>query len=195
MQYLTYLLLFVSSFFVIPIIGQNIRLDNTSFEGEPQDATMPQRWYAVEKGTTPDIMPGPWGVYLEPADGETYIGLITREDGSFESIGQRLKIPLKAKDCYSFSIDLAHSKAYANYNLPIRLRIWGSENRYSKDQLLTESAVIKHTDWKNYKFQFLTKKEYPYIIFEAYYMKGMFTPYKGNILIDNVSVFKRCPKA
>ena len=70
----------------MPFVGfaQDIRLENASFEDEPQDATMPQRWHSCKRGSTPDILPGFWGVYLEPYDGDSYVGLITRQDGSYD---------------------------------------------------------------------------------------------------------------
>ena len=74
---------------------KTVWLNNASFEGVPQDATTPSGWQECELGTTPDILPGFWNVYTEASDGETFIGLITRDDGSFESIGQRLSSPLK----------------------------------------------------------------------------------------------------
>lgn len=180
---------------LLPLVGQPIRLANPSFEDEPADATMPQQWAACSTGSTPDILPGSWGVYMDPVDGETYLGLITREDGSFESIGQKLSSPFVANECYKFTVDLAHSNTYANYNLPIRLRIWGGTTRCAKDQLLIETKSIKHVDWKNYTLQFTAKQTYPYIIIEAYYAKGIFFPYKGNLLLDNISVFRKCPRA
>ena len=182
-------------FFPIFLLAQDIRLENASFEDEPQDATMPQRWHSCKRGSTPDILPGFWGVYLEPSDGDTYVGLITRPDGTFEVIGQRLTAPIKAKECYSFSLQLAHSKSYVNYNIPIRLRIYGGTAFCEKSQLLCESKSIKNTDWETYQFDFFAKEQYDYIIFEAYYAKGIFVPYPGNILIDDVSLFKMCPRA
>jgi len=175
------------------LIGQEIRLSNASFEGEPSDATMPQQWSACQRGSTPDILPGFWGVYLDPYEGESYIGLITREDGSFESIGQKLSIPIRKDECYRFTAELAHSNTYANYNLPIRLRIWGAKTRCSKDQLLAETPSIKHIEWKTYPLQFVAEDAFPYIIIEAYYAKGIYFPYRGNLLIDNISIFKLCP--
>ena len=144
---------------------------------------------------SPDILPGSWGVYMEPVDGETYVGLITREDGSFESIGQKLSKPFLANECYKFTVDLARSNTYANYNLPIRLKIWGGTTRCAKDQLLVETETVKHIDWKNYTLQFTAKQSYSYIIIEAYYAEGVYFPYQGNILMDNISVFKKCPRA
>ena len=192
MNKITFIFLLLTPFL---LTGQNIQLENASFEDEPQDATMPQRWHSCKRGSTPDILPGFWGVYNEPYDGDTYVGLITRPDGSWEVIGQRLTSPIKAKECYSFSMQLAYSKSYANYNIPIRLRIYGGKDFCQKDQLLCESPSINHTDWKNYKFDFIAKNDYHYFIIEAHYAKSIFTPYPGNILIDDISLLKRCPRA
>ena len=65
-----------------------IELDNASFEGAPQDATLPQGWFACQMGTTPDILPGVWGVIMEPSDGDSYIGLITLRYGFFLSVAR-----------------------------------------------------------------------------------------------------------
>lgn len=174
--------------------GQMV-FDNHSFEGDPQDATVPAGWIPCKEGTTPDILPGPWGVYTEPSVGKTFVGLITREDGTWESIGQRTKQVLKVNECYGFSIDLAHSTTYAGYNLPIRLRIWGGYERCEKEQFLGETELINHAEWVTYSFQFYPKKEIRYIILEAHYAKGIAFPYKGNLLMDNLSVIKNCTRA
>lgn len=169
-------------------------LDNASFEGKPQDATTPVGWLACEQGTTPDILPGPWGVYQEASDGDTYVGLITRDDGTWESIGQRLKKMLQPKDCYTFNLDLAHSSTYSGYNAPIRLRIWGGPSRCSKGQLLYESDFIKNSDWETHEVQFYVKQPINYILIEAYYKEGRFS-HRGNILIDHITPLKACPRA
>lgn len=173
---------------------ETIRLTNASFEGEAQDATMPVGWFACAPLTTPDILPGYWGVYSEASEGETFMGLITRGNGSWESIGQRFSAPLKAKECYEFSIDLAHSKTYAGYNQSLKIRIWGGRKRCGKDQLLAETKLIDHSDWETYTYRFTPEKRINYIIIEAFYEEGHFSR-QGNILIDNISVFKICPRA
>ncbi len=172
-----------------------IRLANPSFEGDPQDATTPTGWMPCMVGSTPDILPGAWGVYTPASDGETFLGMITREDGSWENIGQRLKQPLKALECYSFQIDLARSSTYSDYNMPLKLRIWAGETLCSLDQLLGETGFIKHTDWQTYTFNFLTKKKYNYIILEAHYATGVLFSYKGNILLDACSTINPCIRA
>ena len=172
------------------------RFVNPSFEGdEPQDAVVPAGWFPVKEGTTPDILPGIWGVHTEPAEGETFVGLITRSDGSWESIGQRLSATLNPKECYKISLDLAHSKEYAGYNKPLKIRIWGSQTRNGKDQLLVESDFIDHADWETYTYQFFPKKQINYIILQAFYTEGSSFNYKGNILIDNLQEIKKCVRA
>ncbi|MEO6132956.1 MAG: hypothetical protein ABIQ02_14000 [Saprospiraceae bacterium] len=174
-------------------LGQYIELANASFEGEPSDATVPQGWMACKEGSTPDILPGAWGVYQEPSDGDTYVGLITRQNSTWESIGQRLTESLEKGKCYSWSMDLAHSETYAGYSNPIKLRIWASKLKCQKDQLIYESPLIEHSDWQSYPFRFTPDGEYRYILIEAYHSDLPFE-YKGNILLDRIRPIQACDK-
>ncbi len=176
------------------LIGQ-IALDNASFEGAAQDATLPQGWHACELGTTPDIMPGVWGVLKEASDGETYLGLITRQDGSYESIGQRLEAPLEKDMCYNFSMDLSRSKSYAGYNFPVKLRIYAAARKGKKKQLLWSSPTISHDDWETYDIKFTAKQKFNYIIIEAFFADGLLFHYNGNILVDAITPLIPCIRA
>ncbi|MCB0631427.1 MAG: hypothetical protein KDD15_16890 [Lewinella sp.] len=171
-----------------------IYFDNPSFEGPPADATVPVGWLPCEEETTPDILPGFWGVYREASEGTTFVGLITRHDGTWESITQRLSKPLEPEECYSFTLDLARSVTYNQYNRPIRLKIWGSGTKCEKRQLLLETDLIRHANWKTYEVGFYPKDKLNYIIFEAAYPEGI-DALPGNILIDNLSPIKKCPRA
>ncbi len=171
-----------------------IHLQNPSFEGEAQDATVPVGWLPCEPGSTPDILPGQWGVYQEASDGATYLGLITREDGTWESVGQRLTEALEADECYAFQFNLAYAKTYAGYNNPIKLRVWGGRTKCQKDQMLYQTGFIKHINWKTYEVRFRAKQPINYLIIEAYYSDQDYS-YKGNILIDKISPLKKCPRA
>lgn len=175
-------------------LSAQIYMDNASFEGEPQDATVPVGWFPCELGTTPDILPGFWGVYEESSEGDTYVGLITRDDGSWESIGQRLKQGVRKGECYTFSLDLAHSKTYSGYNKPVRLRVWGGATKCAKTQLILETDFIKHSDWRTYSEEFTAKGAINYIVIEAYYKDSKFS-HMGNILIDNIRPLEKCIRA
>lgn len=193
MNFRSLISLFTLFLFAFPISGQQIELSNPSFEGEPRDATIPQGWMGCKEGTTPDILPGYWGVYTEPSDGDTYVGLITRANNTWESIGQRLSETLKKGNCYSWSFDLAHSDTYSGYNGPVRLRIWISKLKCQKDQMIYESPLIEHYDWKSYHIKFTPDADYRYIMLEAFHKEEEFS-YQGNILIDRLRAIKGCDK-
>lgn len=182
--------------FIPFILGGQITLINPSFEGdEPQDATVPAGWHACKSGTTPDILPGVWGVYTEPSEGETFVGIITRSDGTWESIGQRLSSPVMPRECYTFTVDLAYSETYAGYNNPIRLRVWGGNLKCVKTQLIAESPIIDHEDWSTYSFQFVPKEPLHYIVLEAFHSDEPDFSYMGNVMIDNVRPIRTCIRA
>ncbi len=171
-----------------------IHLQNPSFEDFPRASACPEGWASYTLDSTPDIMPGAWGVQAAPHDGNSCVALVTREDGTREDIAQRLPQALKSGTCYTFKIFLAHAPDYVGYNHPTRLRIWGSAGK-NKQQLLASSALIDHTGWKEYKFQFVPNHEMRYITFEAYYAPGALFHYRGNILLDNCSPIERCDRA
>jgi hypothetical protein len=189
----TFWSIFILSLSFAVISTGQAKLDNGSFEGEPQDATTPHGWFPCEEGTTPDILPGPWGVYLDAADGDTYLGMITRDNGTYESIGQRLSDPLTKNQCYKISFDLAHSDTYSGYNGALKLRVWGGTSKCRQDQILFETDYIQHLDWKNYIFKFTPKKDIQYIILEAFYEDGPFS-FRGNILIDAMTPIVACDR-
>jgi len=190
-------LTFIACLILISISGiaQSITLNNPSFEDEPSDATTPMGWFECTESTTPDIFPGYWGVYEEASDGDTYLGLIIREDRSYEAIGQRTSAAMLTEKCYKFTIDLAHSNTYAGYNAPAKLRIYIGSSKCSQGQMVFQSDLIKHTDWKTYLIEFTPKEESHYIFFEAVDKKGIILGSKGNILLDAVSNIDICTKA
>lgn len=172
-----------------------IYFQNPSFEGRPAESTSPQGWQSLTPGSTPDILPGAWGVQVVPRDGQTCLGLVTRDDNTVEDVTQALPGMLKAGTCYTFTLYLAHAPSYAGYNLPVRLRIWGGAGRSGREQLLDASPLIDHTDWRLYKFEFVPKRDMRVLTFEAYYGPGVMFRYKGNILIDHCSPIERCDRA
>jgi hypothetical protein len=168
---------------------------NASFEDSPRASASPIGWHTNTPGSTPDIMPGAWGIMAAPQDGNTCIGLVTRQDGTTEDITQALAEPLAAGVCYKFSISLAHINQYVGFNSPTRLRIWGSATKGEKGKLLDSSQLINHSDWRSYQFQFLTSTAVRYITFEVWYAPGTTFKYNGNILLDNCSAIEKCDRA
>jgi hypothetical protein len=175
-------------------LNGQIVLPNASFEEEPADATTPMGWLPCAEFTTPDILPGFWGVYTDASEGDTYVGLITRDNGTFESISTRCSADMLAGICYEFRLDLAHSKTYSGFNKVIQLKIWIGEEKCDKDQMIFFSEKVKNSDWEQHKIKFTPKKDARYLHLEAYYKDGSFA-HKGNILIDNISPIVFCKGA
>jgi len=182
------------------LISQDkIELNNPSFEGISRCCTAPQNWEACGNRdlNTPDIQPGHFGVTNEPSSGETYLGMVTKDNETWESVSQRLFNQVQSGKKYSFSIFLAHSTTLISqsrvtdkdvyYDKPIKLRIWGGNKYCSKIELLGESSLINHEDWRKYEFQFEPTKNHTFILFEAFYKTPTLMPYNGNILLDDCS--------
>lgn len=186
-------LLFLSLITWANISAAQMIFNNPSFEDEPSDATVPMGWFPVEMGTTPDIGPGPWGIDLEAEEGETYVGLITRSDGSFEAIGQRFPEILEKDACYEFRLSASACDTYSGFNERIKFRVWGSTKRLRRTQLLYESELIDYTEWKEHKVKFTAEKKLKYLIIEAYIDSDQ-GPRKGHVLIDNITNIKKCNK-
>lgn len=187
--------LFCQSSFLLAQATKPITNKNGSFEGMPHDAVNPDGWQSCGYDSSPDILPGPWGVYQKPTEGRTYLGLITRENNTWETIYQKLQKPFQKEHCYKFKVDLSHSPTYAGYSKATRLRVWLSNDACTRTKLIADSPTIEHYEWKTYEFIFSTEESYNYIIIEAYYQAPSLYYYRGNLLLDNISVFESCDRA
>jgi len=172
-----------------------VTLENSSFEGQPHDDAQLSGWSGCGYNSTPDILPGPWGVYQKPIDGNTFLGLITRENNTWESIAQQLSEPLKKEGCYQLTVNLARSSAYAGYSNATVMRVWGAKDPCTPVELLATSPTIEHNDWQTYNMTLMPQSEYSYIIIECYYKEATLLPYRGNILIDGMSALIACDRA
>ena len=175
--------------------SDKIYLRNPSFEDAPRASASPAGWHTSTPGSTPDILPGAWGIEFAPQDGKTCIGVVTRSDGTTENISQALAEPLASGVCYTFSVYLAHVEKYVGFNHPVRIRVWGSATKGDKGVLLDASPLINHSDWRTYKFQFFAQGAVRYLTLEAWYAPGTTFKYNGNILLDHCSPIEKCARA
>ncbi|MDF1694900.1 MAG: OmpA family protein [Saprospiraceae bacterium] len=194
-----------------------ISLRNPSFEDNPRkggyynntaadQANNIKHWFDCgvfnfRQETAPDIHPSDyWSNTKQPSDGQTYLGMVTRDNDSWESVSQDLETPLKAGQCYSFSVELSKSERYIsgsrlnesdkpnyNYTTPTVFRLWGGYSHCGTVELLAESTPVNNSAWKTYTFKLSPKANYRYITFEAFYKVPVVFPYNGHILIDNCS--------
>lgn len=177
-----------------------IKLTNPSFEDLPHHSKPPRGWIDCGfDGETPvDVQPNGTFSVTKPADeGNTYIGMVVRDNDTWEAVSQRLSRPLQAGQCYEFSVSLSRSELYvstsrvtdspANYVTPAKLRIYGGNDYCDKGFLLAETSLIINTRWLEYSFRFEPTANYTHLIFEAFYKTPSLFPYNGNVLMDNAS--------
>lgn len=181
-----------------------IPFNNPSFEGIPKCCEAPSGWYNCgESGESPpDIQPGFFQVTKAPSHGDTYLGLVVRDNETWEAVGQRLPQALEVNECYEFSVDLCRAELYlslsrttgeeVNYASPAKIRVWGGMGYCDKRELLYETSIITTTRWLTYTFRIHPKKgSYPFLLIEAYYKTPTLFPYNGNILLDNATPIKQ----
>ncbi len=184
---------------------QAIVLDNPSFEGKPGSSRVPMGWSSCGPTgeTDPDIQPGFFGCTLTAAEGSSFVGMVTRDNYTWESLSQKLSAPLDSGICYAFSVRLASSPEYVsgsrmtgkmvNYSAPVVFRVWGGYGACDAQVLLAESSSIGHNDWKKYRFmvRHLEARPLTHLIFEAFYAPGLrCQPTNGNLLMDDLSAIE-----
>ena len=184
-----------------------INLGNPSFEDEPRPGWQPSGWYDAGflGESAPDVQPyGGFGVTQLAQDKNTYLGLVVRDNKTWEAVVQKLSRPIRKGQCYKFSIYLARSERYVsptkkepnqltNFSKGSVLRIFGGSSSRDKDELLATSEVVEHLEWREYKFEFTPKNsDYYYFFLEAYYKMPTMFHYNGNILVDNASSITSC---
>lgn len=216
---LSFLVIFLLTFFTGFLQAQDeaipIVLKNPSFEGTPVEGGKNARFSLdgwMDCGaigqTPPDIHPvpggGQFGVTQKPADGNSYMGMVVRNDETWEIVSQRLESPLLEGTCYEFSISLCRSDKYLSvsavdtsqqleYTTPAKLRIWGGAGICNKAELLAESALITSYRWLGYNFRLEPKSSHNYIVFEVYYNTPTPFFYNGNVLLDKASAIIPVP--
>ena len=86
-----------------------IRLTNPSFEDMPRHSQAPIGWKdcGFPSESPPDIQPDPLGqfqVSKAAYHGGTYLGMVVRDNDTWERVSQKLSSPIQNGVCYSFSL-------------------------------------------------------------------------------------------
>ena len=191
---------------------------NPSFEAEPKKGSLydllhvtkpnfAETWFDCGKSkfpneSRPDIFPlaSDFATKIGPSDGFSYLGLVVRDNGTWEHVSHVLSELLEIGKCYRFSIDLAKSSEYLsksklsgltssnnfNYNKSIVLKIWGGLDYCEELEILYESPPVDNEEWQSYEIYIEPKTEIKYITLQAYYIEDG-EAYNGNVLVDNIS--------
>lgn len=183
-----------------------IILDNPSFEDMPRHSRAPRFWTncGFVNESPPDVQPDyTFQVNKSAFQGNTYLGMVTRDNDTWEAVGQLLSQPLKDGSCYEFSIKLARSLSYysvsretnlaANYVQPVKLRIWAGFGMCDKREMLGESTLVENVDWQEFQFNLAPSGNYTHLLLEVFYKTPSLFPYNGNLLLDDASPLQPIP--
>ncbi|MEM0994221.1 MAG: hypothetical protein AAGI49_14370 [Bacteroidota bacterium] len=182
---------------------QNILLlDNPSFEGVAQPEYAPPGWFdcGFEEEYVNMMYAGYSdfaGVQQKAAMGSTYIGLVVRDNNTWEGVGQSLFRPLQVGNCYEFHLRLSKSTTFYSrdragerqaYHAPAKVKIWGGSTTCERSELLAETTAIQHNDWQNYTFVLNPQSgSVTHIRIESYHLEDSLLAYNGHVLIDHAS--------
>lgn len=180
--------------------GSVIRFTNPSFEGTPQPGRLPEGWEncGPNHESPPDTQPGSFGVKRRAYDGGSYIGMVVRDYGTAESIGQKLSSLLKSGQCYKLKVFLSRSNVLrsptlssdirdsSDFTVPAVLRIYAGDSLCHKFELLAETTPVDHFKWLEYELSFKPAGNYTHIVLAAEH-KDNTKFYNGHILLDYLS--------
>ncbi|HLF63706.1 MAG TPA: OmpA family protein [Saprospiraceae bacterium] len=190
-------------------LADTIRLGNPSFEDIPHAGGPGYPFPIVgwldcgrtrfPNETPPDIHPASaWEVTKPPQHGTTYLGMVVRDDETWESLSQAFSAPLKAGECYALSLWLSRSERYLSvrrhdadslypFDRPAVLRIWGGKSFCDEGELLAVSEPVNDYAWKKYTFKLEPVMDHRFITLQAFYKTPVLNPYNGHVLVDNIS--------
>tara|TARA_Y100000589_G_scaffold121082_1_gene115483 strand:+ start:19674 stop:21776 length:2103 start_codon:yes stop_codon:yes gene_type:complete len=177
--------------FLIKIsLGQDLLIQNGSFEGPNQPNVSPPNWTPCMPGQTPDTQPGSWGVDIIASEGNSYLGLVHNVPTNWqEGASQQLLQPMAQNTQYNCSIDLSGHLADES-NAPVELVIWGGFNDCPQNELLWSSGDVPDFVWTSYSIQFTPSDNYTHIMLQI----NALTEVSTYILVDNFSCENLCPE-
>lgn len=177
----------------IPLFAKGQYLPNPSFEGPGGENTPPPFWIPCEAANNPDLQPNNVDVFMEASDGNTYISLRVSgadRDNSREIVYSSLFKPITVGNCYQLQVDLAQAteaiySGILSPSYPTVFKIWGSKHACEIVELLAESPVINHSEWRTYSFTVSpTDTSYSVLYIEPDFVGD--STYHGLLLVDNL---------
>lgn len=178
-----------------------IFLTNPSFEDIPRVSEPPRGWTdcGFPGESAVDVQPEPHREFdvRKPAFHQyTYLGMVVRDNDTYERVSQRMSNAMVAGQCYELRVHLAKSDVYrsqsrlteteVNYDTPARLQIRGGYGNCDLGAVIGKSPVVDNGDWREYTIKLEPEQDYTHIILEAYYNTPILFPYNGNVLVDNI---------
>ena len=137
---------------------------NDGFEGTPQMAVPPPNWYNCGVSSSGDTQPGFFGNNVPPAQGGTYISLVTRgvgTPGTAERVWADLLVPFVQFSTYVLTVQLSLTNDFEGdwgwetyvFNNPCIFQVIGFNGNcenWNDRELLWQSEVITNFGWQTF---------------------------------------------
>lgn len=197
---LLHLVLCLSGFYLPTFAQTSEYFLNPSFEDIPRQNHQPQGWLDCSfQDESPVDVHGSdtefFGVKEFAAEGETFLGMVTRDNGTYEGVSAKLKQPLQADSLYKLTIWVNQAETYqsisrtsdqiVNYNSPVRLEIWAGPDYCEMTTLFEEYEVHDIGIWTEVTFYFTPDKSYKFLGFYARHIDE-YADTNGNLLLDAI---------
>ena len=136
-------------------------------------------WGSTGKNESPpDVhtaFTGYWGVQQHPYEGDTYVGLVCRPNGTSEFIYQKLQTPLMPGKHYQFAVYASTSADYIsatretptikrNFTDPCRIVISGKKKHKGDLDILAKSSPITWLEWQKIWLDFEVDEPYKFFV-------------------------------
>ena len=142
--------------------------------------------------------PKPFQVTQNARYGFNYLGMVTRETNTWESVSQFLDRPLEAGRLYAVRFLVSHSSTLRSpiinldenlrtFDAPARLRILVGNAECAGDFIVASTKPITSKTWEEVEVIFSVESQSHYFIIEVFYPEDNTTPANGNVLLDHVS--------
>ena len=199
-----YLLLPIFLLFCAALPAQDnvaIFFTNPSFEDIPRVSEPPRGWAdcGFPGESAVDVQPEPhreFDVVKRAFHQNTYLGMVVRDNDTYERVSQPMSNPMVAGQCYELKLHLAKSDVYrsqsrltdteVNYDTPAKLQIRGGFGTCDLGAIIGKSSVVDNGNWREYTIKLEPEEPYTHIVLEAYYNTPILFPYNGNVLVDNL---------
>lgn len=199
--------------FLLFWIGNDCLAQNLLRNGGMEDVPTPgavggrvvREWVDCGKinESAPDIQPSPdfrqlyFEVDIAPYEGSTYLGMVVRENETYEGLSQGVRAILEPDKTYVFKVALARSPQYisdarsgvpgekTDHHRACVFQLWGGTTYCQERELLAESIPIEHTNWEEYEFIFQPNEIYDFVSINVFWVPPFLMPYNGNLLVDD----------
>ena len=131
-----------------------------------------------------------FGVTAKAFEGDYFVGLVVRKNGTTEGMSQYLDKQLLAGKIYQFSVLLRAPKVFTNQGIdfahPVIFEVYGGSDACTTDELLAFTEAVTEKEWMQFDFVLEPTDDFDWLSLRVGFLDNR-APYNGSVLLDYVS--------